>query len=188
MPYKVYGREHKFPVRMCNINGVKYILLVDLCGSTDIKQQLLKKGMMREEDFFYFHSKVCKNRYQIVMFIRLNDAIRLKDFFLRSARDEYEKYRVVYILEAADAFNPISVSIKEDDIMRSQVVYRKYRDMKRKSYNYNLDMKYQAEIEREQKKKEQRIDREKNNEKTLRDLVQQIEDMGWHVTLSMKNG
>ena len=165
---------------ICRINHVTYIKASDVYFSfNNKKSMLMDKGVLQESDFAFF----VINKGHPITFLRADVVYKKREELTRLCTDKYQMEKsIIPVAEAA-----IEAKIKNVDVdylrfQRSQDACRERAKLLHKSREHTI--KKQEEMREIARQK--REDEKKNEEKTLRELVEQIEMMGWHVTLSMK--
>jgi len=182
--YKGMYNDIKQDIHLCKLNGEKYIFAGDVfSGFVSRISTMLNKGFLTKYDIYYFYGSERVN-----CFVKVAKIDSIKDDLVMQFADKWgtEKSIIPVVEYAMEAEIPNEV-VSPESINDSVKAYRLRNELLAKSKEYNAEQGRRIEAEYERKQEEERIEREKNEEKTLRSLVSQIEAMGWHVSLTLKD-
>ena len=170
----VYGRAretHQYVVA-CKINGLLYMRLNDMPsdGKNFIKN-LINNGMLCGNNIIHgFYKKTVNTFIEVVPLLKKSDELIRYVKEQTSSTESYE--RIILMLKedrnnVVDNVIPFGRIIDSEDafVCRTQLL---------------------TEIRRENKRNKEEVVEEKTDNERLRDLVMQIEAMGWHVILELK--
>lgn len=179
-----YGDKRTVEFRICRINHVSYVSCRDVCYRfPERKKTFIEHGLFDESDFCYFVA----SRGQATLYVRVDKLYEVRDEVTRACKDNYDSQATINpVVEAAFEARIQNVDVDYGVFARSQEAYRERIELMSKSKEVTRESRYQAELEYERRQEEMRIEEGKKEERTLRDLVEQIEAMGWNVTLSLK--
>lgn len=177
-------KERTVTFRMCCINGIKWIAANDVCPSfTDKKKTFIARGVFNEADFCYLRC----NRSQATLFVRADTLCMVKQEVTKMCSGPYDPQKpIIPVANAAIKANIPNTIVEPDVWMESVEAYHKRIELLAQSKKVNREMREREELEYEREKERKRIETGRLEERTLRDLVSQIESMGWNVTLSLK--
>lgn len=173
--------ERNFDV--CMLNGDKYITANSVYKHFSSRiEQMIRYGLLQESDIYYFY-----NNSRIRMFVKVGVIAKIKYKLTKLLKDEWNNERfIVPIIDEASSVSVTYAIAPPDAISESVRAYKERKELFDKAKAYDEYLARQAEQEYNQKIAEIEREKKKEEEKTLRDLVGQIEAMGWHVTLTLK--
>lgn len=168
------GEMRLVTFRVCKVNGTKYVKASSIhYDFLSMFKFMRKKGYLNENDIIYF-----LDNNKISVFV---EARKLK-LFNQQIADMFkggfnQDYQVLPVINAAWDSSVVDTHIDALDLVESQKAYKRRKELLRKSKELMASQQQEREKEREVSK-----------EVRLKELVREIESMGWKVTLSLKNG
>ena len=171
---------------LCCINGEKYIPLNDVQSCLRSRlDSIINRGILTKDDVYYFYGS--QNRMSC--FVKVNILYKQRDELTEMLKDSWNRHlRIKPVLEKANEVSVSTEMITYDKIALSVESYRKHNELMKASRLFNARQEREAEVAFEREQEQMRIEKEENEAATLRSLVEKIEAMGWHVTLSLKHG
>ena len=172
--YHADDEELKTTFRMCMVNGMKYV------KASTIHYQFLQmfktmrnKGYLNENNIRYFLDKG-----RVSAFVELRPLILFKQKITALFDSGCQMdYKVSPVIDEANYAAVVDKYFSVHELKESQ-----------KAYNWRIELLGKSEEVKEVQNQEREREREINKEARLKDLVREIEDMGWRVTLTLKNG
>ena len=182
----VYGHQRKTQYNLCKINGVRYVPARDVAYQlTERRKMNISHGLIKEEDMPYFFVEG-QGRNESFVYVNIDMLAERNNLAQLIGRDGYylsQGNAVIYhaLKEPID-----DVAIDKEEYDRCQQAYRDIQKLRKEKKAFDELQKQERELECERRNEERKREHDRQEERTLRELVQQIEDMGWHVTLSFK--
>lgn len=171
--------------KMCKINGVSYVMCKDVCTTfAERRKTFINRELFSEDDFKFFVA----SRGQATTFVRADALYKVREEVTRLCTGRFDPQKpVIPVAEAAMKADVPNFVVDSRRLSRSQDAYFERIEALALAKEAESELTRQQMLKEAQEQKQIRLEEGKQEERTLRDLVQQIEDMGWHVTLELKN-
>jgi hypothetical protein len=101
-------------------------------------------------------------------------------------REEYLPFIEFIIETTLEKPEMAEYTMTDEEIKQTNDEYEAYWECTKKAREHETEMKYELEEKEERERKIMEAKEEQENEKTLKELVRKIEEMGWKVTLELK--
>lgn len=174
------NRVCKFEI--CCVNGIKYMVFKDYClCSTNRKDTFIANRVLKPSDFAYFRRT--NNRGIVTCFVKVDALYENREKITELSKEAYHtEQSIIPIAVAAKKAVVPNVEIHEDALARSEAARQERLNLMAEQKVENT--KARCEQKRQLLEEEQALKANEHNR--LKELVSEIESMGWIVTLRMK--